>query len=650
MCGFAGILTDGGLGRDELQGHVERMAASLRHRGPDDDGAWVDESSGLAFGFRRLSIIDLSRLGHQPMHSLSGRCTLVFNGEIYNYQELRGDLEREGVGFRGTSDTEVLLEAFEAWGIERTLRRANGMFALALWDSRERKLTLARDRLGIKPLFLYRRNGTLLFGSELKALLAGPGFDRTIDREALTSYFRYLHVPAPLSIFRGVTKLLPGHFVVVRDPSHEVESKPHWSLEEVAERGLRDPLGHSTEQLIEAAEGLLGRAVTRQLIADVPLGAFLSGGIDSSLVVALMRAASSERVRTFAIGFEETAHDEAAHAARVAHHLGTDHTEFTLTADETRAVVPELGQLFDEPFASSSAIPNYLLCKMARGDVTVALSGTGGDEVFAGYNRYVYGAGLMRCVGRTPRSVRRMAGRLLSAASVDAWERAYRAAEPALPRAFRHRLPGEKARKLGVALSAPSPTELYRSLISAWQHPEEIVRGGSPGLGRWDACLGSRTFPGAWFDRLLLIDQLTYLPDDQLAKVDRVSMAVGLEVRVPLLDHEVVEFAWRLPQRMKRRRGTGKWLLREVLYRHVPRELVDRPKVGLSVPLEDWLRGPLASWADELLDPESLASDGLLNPDPIRSAWQALQEGRGPGPLALWAAIMFQQWRFHWLT
>lgn len=650
MCGFAGVLVDDGLARDELRAHAERMAETLRHRGPDDEGAWVDESSRIAFGFRRLSIIDLSKLGHQPMHSSTGRHTLVFNGEIYNYREIRADLEREGARFRGASDTEVLLEAFEAWGAERTLNRANGMFALALWDARERTLTLARDRLGIKPLFLYWKRGSLLFGSELKALLAGPGFERTVDRGALTSYFRYLHVPAPLSIFRGAAKLLPGHFAVVRDAALAPEPTPYWTLEEVADRGLRDPCPDSAEQLVDEADRVLGRAVARRMVSDVPLGAFLSGGIDSSLVVALMRAGASEHVRTFAIAFEEAEHDEAAHAARVARHLGTDHTEFTLTADETRAVVPELGRIFDEPFASSSAIPNYLLCKMARGDVTVALSGTGGDELFAGYNRYVYGAKLMRWMDRAPLSIRRLAGRLLSAGTVDAWERAYRWGEPALPKTLRQRLPGQKVRKLGYALPSRSQAELYRSLVSAWQRPEEIVQSGSSPRGRWDACISSESFPGTWFDRLLLVDQLTYLPDDQLAKVDRVSMAVSLEVRVPILDHEVAEFAWRLPQHMKTRRRTGKWLLREVLYRHVPRELVDRPKVGLSVPLEDWLRGPLRSWADDLLAPDSLARDDLLNPEPIRLAWRSLREGRGPSALALWAVIMFQLWRSHWLS
>ncbi len=649
MCGFAGVLTDRGFTRDDLLGHARRMATTLRHRGPDDDGSWVDESAGIAFGFRRLSIIDLSSLGHQPMRSSTGRCTLVYNGEIYNYRELRADLEREGVGFRGASDTEVLLEALEAWGVERTLSRLNGMFALALWDSRDRTLTLARDRVGIKPLFLYWQSGLLLFGSELKALLAGPRFDRTVDRDALIAYFRYLHIPAPLSIFRGVTKLLPGHFMVVRDVNHAPNPQPFWSIEEVAHRGLHEPFRQGSEQAIEEAERLLQRAVTRRLVADVPLGAFLSGGIDSSLVVALMRAGATERVRTFAVAFEESAHDEAAHAGRVARHLGTEHTEFTLTAEDTRAVVPELGRVFDEPFASPSAIPNYLLCRMARGDVTVALSGTGGDEIFAGYNRYVYGAGLMRWCGRTPTPLRRLSGRLLSAVSADSWERAYRWSEPILPRALRHRLPGQKIRKLGAALPARSASELYRSLVSAWQRPEQIVRGGSTTPGRWDACFDSEAFPGEWFDRLLLVDQMTYLPDDQLAKVDRVSMAVGLEVRVPILDHEVVEFAWRLPRSMKTRGGLGKWLLREVLYRHVPRGLVDRPKVGLSVPLEDWLRGPLRSWADDLLAPRGLARDDLLDPAPIRSAWQSLQEGRGPNPLALWSVIMFQQWRSHWL-
>ncbi len=650
MCGFAGILSTEGLTRDELRGHAERMAATLRHRGPDDEGAWVDEEAGVAFGFRRLSIIDLSEAGHQPMRSSTGRCTLMFNGEIYNYRELRADLEREGVRFRGASDTEVLLEALEAWGVERTLTRANGMFAVALWDSRDRTLTLARDRLGIKPLFVYWETGLLLFASELKALLAGPRFERVVDRDALTSYFRYLHVPAPLSIFRGVTKLLPGHMLVVRDTTRAPEPNPFWSLEEIADRGLREPLVQTEEQLVDAAQRVLQSAITRRLVADVPLGAFLSGGIDSSLVVALMKTAASGPVKTFAIAFEESEHDEAAHAARVARHLGTAHTEFTLTAKETRAVVPELVRVFDEPFASSSAIPNYLLCKRARGDVTVALSGTGGDEVFAGYNRYVYGAGLMQWTKRTPLPLRRLAGHLLSAVSSDAWERAYRWSEPALPGALRQRLPGDKVRKVAAALPSRTPVELYRSLVSAWQRPERIVLGGSSTSGRWDSIMNPDRFPGEWFDRLLLVDQLTYLPDDQLAKIDRVSMAVSLEVRVPILDHEVVEFAWRLPRRMKSRRRVGKWILREVLFRHVPRELIERPKVGLSVPLEDWLRGPLRSWADALLDPESLASDGLLDPKPIRSAWRSLQEGRGPNPLALWAIIMFQQWRYDWLS
>jgi asparagine synthase (glutamine-hydrolysing) len=566
MCGFAGILTTRGYPRDRLQRHVVDMSASLRHRGPDDAGVWIDDEAGFALGFRRLSIIDLSAHGHQPMRSASGRHTIAFNGEIYNYPTLRRGLEEAGVQFHGHSDTEVLLEGFETWGVSETLDRSVGMFAIALWDRRDRTLTLMRDRLGIKPLFLYWRPGMLLFGSELKALMCGPEFQRTIDRQALTAYFRYLHVPSPLSIFDGVTKLLPGHTVRIRDVSTRLpESIPYWSLGDIAERGLRDGLQGSEEEICEEADRVLRAAVTDRLHADVPVGAFLSGGIDSPLVVSLMQSASSKPVKTFTISFDYAEHDEAEHAAAIARYLETDHTELSLTAKEGRAVVPRLAGIFDEPFANASAIPNYLLCEMARRDVTVALAGTGGDEILAGYNRYMYGAELMRWLRLTPGPVRRGAARVIGATPVHTLDRLYRWSEPVLPGSLKQRLAGEKLRKLGEALGAATPIETYRSLISAWHRPETIVRGGSTLHGRWDRSLESDGFPGDWFDRLLLVDQLTYLVDDQLAMTDRVSMAVSLEVRVPLLDHRLVELSWRLPQSMKRRDRVGKWLLRAQL-------------------------------------------------------------------------------------
>ncbi|HEX7049651.1 MAG TPA: asparagine synthase (glutamine-hydrolyzing) [Longimicrobiales bacterium] len=648
MCGFAGILTSTPHTAEALDQAVRRMTAPITHRGPDDEGTWLDAAAGIALGFRRLSIIDLSAHGHQPMCSPAGRFTVVFNGEVYNHGALRTELEREGVRFRGHSDTEVVAAAFERWGIARSVRQFIGMFAIAAWDVERRRLALIRDRLGIKPLFVRAVPGLVTFGSELKALAAGPEFDRTLDTDALSAYLRYLYVPAPATIYRNVRKLLPGHILMIDAPSAPLPaSTPYWEVEDAVGRGRDAVFEGSDDDAVAELERLLTDAVRLRMQADVPLGALLSGGIDSSTVVALMQAAAPGRVRTFSIGFTDEAHNEAPHAARVAEHLGTDHTELVLDGTDALAVVPRLPEMFDEPLADPSQIPTHLVCALAREQVVVALSGDGGDEVFAGYNRYLAGAGMIRRLGRVPRPMRRLAAAAMTGVSTQAWDRAYGALAPLLPSPLRVRLPGEKIGKLGHLLARDSEAAMYRSLLSAWQHPEHVLRQAETGESRVEEML-DRTRDLTLLDRMMATDQATYLADDLLAKVDRASMAVSLEVRVPLIDHRVVEFGWRLPSSLKIRGGRGKWLLRQVLYRHVPEALVERPKVGFTVPIAAWLRGPLRAWAEDLLDSERLEADEILSAAPIRRAWHAFQSGHDGLALALWTVLIFQAWRERW--
>jgi asparagine synthase (glutamine-hydrolysing) len=638
-----------GWSKETLEGAVSRMIEPLQHRGPDDRGSWVDASRGVAFGFRRLSVIDLSAHGHQPMQSSSGRLTLIFNGEVYNHRELRRELERGGAHFRGHSDTEVVLAAFEHWGVEKALEHFVGMFALALWDDTDRRLHLVRDRFGIKPLYVYLRPGLAMFASELKALVAGPEFDNSLDRDGLTSYLRYLYVPAPHTIYRHVTKLMPGHILTIDHPDAAVpDPTPYWSLSRVMQRGRSCPFDGSDAEGVEQGERLLMDAVKLRMRADVPVGAFLSGGIDSSLVVALMQSCSNLRVKTFSVAFVEEQYNEAPHAARVAQHLGTDHTEVALTAEDALAIVPRLPHMFDEPFASPSSMPNFLLSELARRDVTVALSGTGGDEVFAGYNRYVYGARLFPRILALPQSLRRHIATAIQNVDTTTWDRLHQKMVRWCPLAAKHRLVGGKLHKLAKLVTLESPASMYRSLISAWQEPEAVVVGGKD----YGAVLDRvPTTDGAADDLLrflMLADQHSYLPDDQLTMVDRVSMAVSLEARVPILDHRVVEFAWRLPAALKVRHGEGKWLLRQILHRWVPKALVDRPKAGLSVPIDRWLRGPLREWAEDLLAPDILAKDGILEPEAIVRTWRRFQSGEGHDAPGLWAVLMFQAWRAEW--
>jgi asparagine synthase (glutamine-hydrolysing) len=623
------------------------MSDALRHRGPDDQGTWVDPSGRVAFGFRRLAILDLTPAGHQPMVSPSGRYVMVFNGEVYNFQDLRDSLVREGARFRGSSDSEVILTAFERWGVEATLPRMIGMFAVALCDTESLELTLFRDRLGIKPLYVTRTRDGFAFASELAPLMRLPGFDGTLDYEAIGAYLRYLFVPAPRTPFSSVKKLLPGH--ILRVPLGAVGGPlptptPYWSLSEVRERGRSqadgsaDPRSLAKEKTDEL-EHLLSDAVRLRLIADVPVGALLSGGIDSSVVVALMRQHASGPVRTYTIGFDEAEHDESRHARAVARYLETDHTELVLSARDALDVVPSLPAIFDEPLADPSQIPTFLVSRLAREHVTVALSGDGGDEVFAGYNRYAAGLGLIGRFSRVPAPARRLLARALGSVPPGTWDRAHQMLRPKST----VRLAGQKAAKLARLLGQPSPSGMYCSLLSAWEGAGHYLRSPS---GGWDPVRDHlpRGSGSLTLAEMQLVDQRYYLPDDLLQKLDRASMAVSLEARVPILDHRVVEFSWTLPDWLKIHRGESKWLLRQVLDRHVPRHLVDRPKVGFSVPIEKWLAGALRGWAEDLL----LARPTIVDSAAVQRAWRRFLGGRTDQALGLWAIAMLEAWSRHW--
>lgn len=632
------------------------MANTLIHRGPDDVGVWVDADAGIALGHRRLAILDLSPAGHQPMVSTSGRYVIAFNGEIYNHLELRKALSKLGAGgtapaWRGHSDTETLLAAFEAWGIEKTLTSCVGMFALALWDRATRTLTLARDRMGEKPLYYGWVRGALVFGSELKALRAYPGFDNVIERRALALFMRHNYVPAPWSIFENIWKLPPGCYVQFAaaeltpgaSPSGRGEVKPYWSLREVAEAGLPDPFTGSEAEAVVELERLLLQSIAGQMVADVPLGAFLSGGIDSSTVVALMQAQSSRPVKTFTIGFHEGEYNEAEHAKAVARHLGTDHTELYVTPDEAMAVIPRLPVLYDEPFADSSQILTFLVAQLARRHVTVSLSGDGGDELFGGYNRYFWARRLWRRLAGVPLPMRKLAAQGIRAISPQAWNRVFGLLAPLLPEHSRFRLPGDKLHKAAAIFAAGRPEEIYLRLVSHWEDPASLVLGTEePVTPMTDP---APSLDGADFEaRMMYLDSITYLPDDILVKVDRAAMGVSLETRVPLLDHRIVEFAWRVPLSMKIRDGQSKWLLRQVLYKYVPKELIERPKMGFGVPLDQWLRGPLREWAEDLLSEERLKREGFLDPIPVRQKWQEHLSGRRNWAYYLWDVLMWEAW------
>ena len=648
MCGITGFWGPSGARTDELEALAHAMALRLSHRGPDDHAEWADAAVGCAFGFRRLAIVDLSPNGRQPMRSEHGRYIIAFNGEIYNFGDLRHELAGLGHHFRGGSDTEVILAAVEEWGLTRAVERFVGMFALALWDRDERVLHLIRDRLGIKPLYYGRLGDTLLFGSELKALIAHPAFHGEIDRGALALFMRHSYVPAPFSIYRGIAQLPPGTILTITSLADALPSPvPYWSARSVAEAGIAAPFKGGDPEAIERLDTLLRDAVGLRMIADVPLGAFLSGGIDSSTVVALMQAQSSRPVKTFTIGFHEPGYNEATQAAEVARHLGTDHTELYVTPEEARAVIPKLPQLYDEPFADPSQIPTYLVSELARRQVTVSLSGDGGDELFGGYNRYFWGQKLWRSVERVPATMRRAGAGTITAVSPMTWDREFRRFNRFLPTRLRQRLPGDKLHKLAEILAARDPEDLYKGLLSHWKQPNDLVIGGH----EWPTALSDRSQWASLPDfvqRMMYLDLIGYLPDDILAKVDRASMGVSLEARVPLLDHRVVEFAASLPLSMKIRGGEGKWLLRQVLYKYIPASLIERPKMGFGVPIDGWLRGPLREWAEALLDEGRLRREGFFHPEPIRRKWAEHLSGARNWQYHLWDVLQFQAWLEHW--
>jgi asparagine synthase (glutamine-hydrolysing) len=644
MCGLAGFLRLAGLAQD-AQGQARRMADQIASRGPDDTGVWLDEPAGIALAHRRLSIVDLSPAGHQPMVSGSGRYVVAYNGELYNHQRLRDELAGAGLAqaWRGHSDTETLLAGFDVWGVETTVRRAVGMFAFAVWDRREQVLTLGRDRLGEKPLYYGWQNGTLLFGSELKALKAHPAFGAAIDRDALTLLMRHNAIPSPYSIYQGIFKLPPGTLLVLSRGDREALPRPYWDAREIVAQGLAHPFDGSPAEAVAALDRLLLQAVQQQMMADVPLGAFLSGGVDSSVVVALMQAQSSRPVRTFTIGFHEPGYNEADHAKAVARHLGTDHTELYVSAQQAMDVIPRLPSLYCEPFADASQIPTFLVSQLARQQVTVSLSGDGGDELFGGYDRYFLGQRLWRQVSRWPMGVRKMLARGLVALPPQRWNSVLGPARRVLPRGWAGANLGDKLHKGAELLAAPTSTHFYRSLITHWSQPEALVLGSHEPATVLTDC-ARQPVTDHFLHQMMALDLLTYLPDDILVKVDRAAMGVSLETRVPLLDHRVVEFAWTLPLDYKLRAGEGKWPLRQVLDRYVPRELIERPKMGFGVPLDSWLRGPLREWGESLLDESRLRQEGYLDPQLVRQKWREHLSGLRNWQYPLWDVLMFQAW------
>lgn len=642
MCGISGGLQSD-LGPREWEEALGRMESALNHRGPDDSGVWFDAGAGVGLAHRRLSIVDLSPAGHQPMHSADGRYVISYNGEIYNFTALRRDLESRGHGFRGHSDTEVMLAAFSQWGVEAAVKKFVGMFAFAVWDARERMLHLCRDRAGEKPLYYGWVGDTFLFGSELKALRAHPCWRAEVDRDALLLFLRYNYVPAPYSIYKGIRKLAPGTILSVslekRNRNGAGQPKPYWSARQVAEDGIRHPFEGSEADALAELEELLREAVAGQMVADVPLGAFLSGGIDSSLVVALMQAQSSRPVKTFTIGFHEAAYNEAEFAKAVATHLRTEHTELYVTPKEAMDVIPRLPALYDEPFADSSQIPTFLVSELTRRRVTVSLSGDGGDELFGGYNRYFWGRRIWSKIGWVPRGLRRAAASGVTRFSPSAWDAAF----GVLPRGLCETSPGDKIHKLAAVLEVEDEDGMYRHLVSSWRRPSELVRGATePVTTLTDKSLWAEL--PVFEQRMMYLDLMTYLPDDILVKVDRAAMGVSLETRVPYLDHRVIEFAWRLPLAMKIRDGKGKWLLRRVLYKYVPPALIERPKAGFGIPVDAWMRGPLRAWTEALLDDKRLRREGYFEPGPIRQKWEEHLAGSRNWQYYLWSVLMFQAW------
>jgi len=636
MCGIAGLIINNRSGID-IGISIDRMTDTLIHRGPDSRGTWVDEEAGIGLGHRRLAIRDLSSLGHQPMISFCQRYVIVYNGEIYSHAEIAADLKKVGCIFRGSSDTEVILEACAQWGVEATVKRLIGMFSFALFDQKTRELTLVRDRIGIKPLYWGGFANLFIFGSELKALRAVKGWDPRVDRNALSAFMRHNYIPAPLSIYQGIYKLEPGTILKLKPDSMPVISR-YWDLHSIVKDGVQCPINGTDSDVLDQLDQLLCDAVRRHMVTDVPLGTMLSGGIDSSLVTALMAEQSNRSINTFSIGFQEKEFNEAPFAREVARHLGTNHTELYAEARDALDMVERLPYWYDEPFADSSQIPTALVCELTKNYVSVVLSGDGGDELFAGYNRYIFGLNIWQNANYIPLPFKKLVAKALltqPTSRLDFFGRV-------LPSKYRYQQLGVKLHKFSKTILMNDQDSIYRQMLSHWNDPDEIILGSKEPKGiLWNPEIAN-TIPD-FLDRMQFFDTMTYLPDDILTKVDRASMSVSLEARVPLLDHRLVEMAWRIPRHMKLKDGQGKWALRQILYKRVPKNLIERPKMGFGIPLDEWLRGPLREWAESLLNFDRLRQQGLFNPIYIRNKWEAHLAGQSWG-YPLWNVLMAQAW------
>ncbi|WP_320173922.1 asparagine synthase (glutamine-hydrolyzing) [Maridesulfovibrio sp.] len=651
MCGIAGFID---LSRSSDATRLERIARKMgdaqNMRGPDGSGQWSDPEWGVGLDHRRLAIIDLTEEGVQPMHSKSGRYVTVYNGEIYNYRDLRAELEQvEGFpGWRGHSDTEVMLEAVEQWGFEEALKRFSGMFAIAIWDRKEHCLLLARDRMGEKPLYYSLQGGNFLFGSELKALMGYKKyFNREVDRDSLAAYLRYCYVPGPRTIFKDTFSLMPGTWTCLRPDGELMEPRPYWSLLNCAREAENKIFTAPDETIVDTLEDLLLKIIEREMISDVPLGAFLSGGVDSSLIVSLMQQCALAPVKTFTIGFDDEAYNEANDAKAVAKHIGTEHTELYVSPQDALDIIPQIPQIWDQPFSDSSQIPTHLVSRMTREHVTVALSGDGGDELFAGYNRHFKGCSLWRKLANIPAPLRKMGARMISNISPQSWNKVFKMYGPFLPPALQMRLPGQKLHKLADVMGAASASEYYRDLTSIWLNPEAVVRNATEFRGPFQQpnLQPPQDNLTAWMQ---FMDAANYMVDDILTKVDRAAMGISLETRAPFLDHEIVEFSQRLPMHLRINNGQGKHILREILYKYVPQEMIERPKMGFGVPIDSWLRGPLRGWAEELLAPDRLDREGYFNTSQVRLAWNEHLTGIKDNQYKIWSVLMFQSWYEHW--
>ncbi|MDB9891235.1 asparagine synthase (glutamine-hydrolyzing) [Alphaproteobacteria bacterium] len=646
MCGITGFFQPTCFSSAFGEKILKKMVEKIRHRGPDDQGIWLDEHKGIGLAHQRLSILDLSPTGHQPMESSSGRYLIVFNGEIYNHLDLRKTLIGSHVHWRGRSDTETLLAGFEQWGIQATIEKCIGMFAFGVWDRQVDTLTLCRDRMGEKPLYFgwqgVGEEACFLFGSELKALKNHPSFSGEVDRDALCLFMRYGNVPAPQTIYKGISKLEPGHLLTISVEDRRLRINPYWSLETVAVMGSCYPTKNNEELVINELEQLLMSAVKQQMIADVSVGAFLSGGIDSSTIVALMQAQSSTPIQTFSIGFGEQNYNEAVQAKEVANYLGTDHTELYVTPRETFDVISKLPNLYCEPFGDSSQIPTYLVSQLARQSVKVSLSGDGGDEIFGGYNRYFLTEKIWNKMSHVPIEIRRFLALIIQGTSPDNLNKVINPLQKFLPKSLRSINTGDKLHKAAEVLASSDIDELYLGIVSHWKSDEIVLAGVEP-----EGCLSRKPSNFLRIDdvqKMMLLDSVSYLPNDILVKLDRAAMGASLETRIPFLDHRVIEFAWQIPQSMKLRQDTGKWILREVLHRHVPKSIVDRPKMGFGIPIDSWLRGPLKDWAEDLLNENRLIDEGFFNSKMVREKWTEHLSRKKNWHHLLWNVLMFQAW------